>query len=108
MTEKLNLMQITSFTTFGLLYRATRDGFNTNIFHSRCNNRIGTLVVYRSNLNSVFGGYTTALWNPISSYRTDQSAFLFSLRRRGIANRERFNVTSSSNAIYTSSSNVLF
>lgn len=97
-------MTLTGFTTFSLLYRATRDGFGAHTFHQRCDNKLGTLTIYRNNLNSVFGGYTGQQWNHIGSYRTDATAYLVSLRRRGISNSEKFTVSSSTNAIYCLSS----
>jgi hypothetical protein len=93
-------MTLSGFSTFNLLYRATRDGFDAHTFHRLCDNRLGTLTIYRNNLNSVFGGYTAQQWNHIGSYRTDATAYLVSLRRRGVSNSERFNVASSSWAIY--------
>jgi hypothetical protein len=102
-SEKSNLINIGSFKSFSLLYRATRDGFFMNIFHRLCDNRVQTVSVIRSHMNSVFGGYTAQTWNG-NGYKTDTTAFLFSLRRRGVTNSERFNVTSSSWAIYAQTS----
>jgi hypothetical protein len=102
--EKSALVSLGSnggFKSFNLLYRATRDGFFSNIFHQKCDNKAHTVVVVKSDLNSVFGGYTAALWNPINSYVSDSTAFLFSLRRRGFNSTEKFAVSSSSYAIYT-------
>jgi hypothetical protein len=102
--EKFNLISLTNLKGLTLCFRGTQHGFSSIIFHRNCDNLIGTLTIYRSNLNSVFGGFTTATWNSANSYKSDSNAYLFSLRRRGFPNNERFNVTSPTNAIYTANS----
>lgn len=96
---------IGGFTSFTLLYRATRDGFFGNIFHQKCDSKSPTVVLIKSNLNSVFGGYTAALWNPSSGYKQDSTAFIFSLRRRGFNSTEKFPILSPNHAINTPTSN---
>jgi hypothetical protein len=44
-----------------------------------------TVSIIRTNTNSVFGGFTRALWNQ-SGRVSDFNTFLFSLRRNGNAN----------------------
>lgn len=92
------------FKSFILLYRATRDGFFGNTFHSKCDSKSPTVILIKSNLNSVFGGYTAALWNP-SGYKYDATAFLYSLRRRGFNSTEKFPIQSPSYALYVPSAN---
>ena len=54
---------------YKLLYRATRDGNNTQIFHKKCDNIMGTLIIIKTAKGMRFGGYTEKKWcNP--SYRT--------------------------------------
>ncbi|CAM4790217.1 unnamed protein product [Rotaria magnacalcarata] len=62
-----------------LIYKATRDGFDANAFHSRCNNKGPTMTIIQSNNNCLFGGYTTIPWTSDNSYRSDTTAFLFTL-----------------------------
>lgn len=44
-----------------LLYRASRDGFAAECFHSRCDNKGPTLTIVKSGKN-VFGGFTEQSW----------------------------------------------
>ncbi|XP_022808126.1 uncharacterized protein LOC111345115 [Stylophora pistillata] len=44
-----------------LLYRASRNGWNSSNFHSCCDNKGPTVTVVKSG-NYVFGGYTEQLW----------------------------------------------
>jgi hypothetical protein len=79
MQQLKTLLNITQNQTFNMIYQATRDGFNSNIFHSKCDGVLGTLTVIKSNSNSnIFGGYTQANWGGYS-YQNDTNAFLFSL-----------------------------
>ena len=49
-------------STFRLLYRASRDGWDSSSFHSICDNKGPTLTVARSEDN-IFGGYTEKSWD---------------------------------------------
>ena len=49
-------------STFVLLYRASRDGWNSSYFHSICGNKGPTLTVVRSG-DYIFGGYTEKSWD---------------------------------------------
>ncbi len=43
-----------------LLYRATRDGFNGEVFHSKCDGKGNTITIIKNNLNYVFGDYVSS------------------------------------------------
>ena len=45
----------------GLLYRASRDGFAAECFHSRCDNNGPTVTIVKSG-EYIFGGFTTQSW----------------------------------------------
>ena len=62
-----------------LLYKATRDGFDANAFHNRCNNQGATITIIRSNNGYLFGGYASVPWTSSGSYMADDKAFLFTL-----------------------------
>jgi hypothetical protein len=81
--KKLNeLCEFASDQKWTLLYRATEHGFSGENFHAKCDNKRNTLTVIRSLNHYVFGGYTEQLWNPSNGYKTDNSAFVFSLMNR--------------------------
>ena len=100
-SENSYLDSITKPTKVTLLYRATTDGFASTFFHSKCDGKANTVSIVKTNSNFVFGGYTAAMWsNPGSTiFSTDSTAFIFSLRRNGISNSEKFNVKDTSKAI---------
>jgi hypothetical protein len=62
-----------------LLYKASRDGFDVNVFHNRCNNNGATMTIIQSNNNYLFGGYTSVAWASSNQYAVDSNAFLFTL-----------------------------
>jgi hypothetical protein len=51
------------------------------------------VTIIKTISNSVFGGFTSALWKFDHDYGLDAYAFIFSLRRSGNSNKERFNIT---------------
>lgn len=62
-----------------LLYRGTRDGFSSAKFHELCDDQGSTVVIIKSEVGFVFGGYTSISWIPNAQYLADDKTFLFSL-----------------------------
>ncbi len=75
------LQALTSLTkkSFHLLWRGSRDGFDGKVFHSLCDGKPNTLTVIKSENGCIFGGYTSEPWSSDEGFRTDSSAFLYSL-----------------------------
>ena len=67
-----------------LLYRASIDGFESNIFHNKCDNIEGTLIFVENNRGMQFGGFTMATWDGIYIAKKDDNAFCFSISLRKI------------------------
>ena len=71
---------------FKLIFRLTRDGFNCSDFHRCCDNKGETLLLFKTDKNYKFGGYTPLNWvSPPSSGEVnnpnDNATFLFSLNK---------------------------
>ena len=62
-----------------LLYRASRDGWQGQDFHSRCDSKGATVTVIKCTGGFVFGGYADVPWHSGNSYSQSAQAFLFSL-----------------------------
>jgi hypothetical protein len=63
-----------------LLYRASRDGFKAENFHSKCDNIPKTLTIIKvKDKPHIFGGYTEATWEGNDICKEDPNAFIFSL-----------------------------
>lgn len=64
-----------------LLYRASRDGFRSSDFHSRCDNKGPTLCLFRSakDPEKTFGGFAAKSWQEGLSFKGSKESFLFSV-----------------------------
>ncbi len=87
-----------------LLYRATTDGFDSKVFHMKCDGKANTITIIKNNFNYVFGGYTSATWDDgskgrFSAFKTDPHAFIFSLRRKGVSKNDMYMIRKSQEAI---------
>ena len=102
--ESLSLVEISKSKQGNLLYRATRDGFTAQAFHSRCDGKTNTITIIKNNLNYVFGGYSSESWDSSSRHIYDPKAFLFSLRRDGKSYNDKFTIKNSEYALYGLSS----
>ena len=61
-----------------LIYKASRDGFDANAFHTHCNNQGPTMTIVQSNNGYLFGGYTGLAWTSDGTYKNDTTAFVYS------------------------------
>jgi hypothetical protein len=83
MSELLNLCEFSPRDKWSLLYRATRDGFGSSVFHSRCDGHSNTLTIFKAKHSRfIFGGFTTTDWDSTSEYKLDPNAFVFSLTNK--------------------------
>jgi hypothetical protein len=84
--QPMGLIKLCEFNTndrFNLLYRASRDGFGANNFHSKCDGKANTLAIIKTMGNSyIFGAFTQASWDSSNQYKSDANAFLFSLTNK--------------------------
>ena len=81
--ELINLCEFSPNDKWSLLYRATRDGFGSDDFHSKCDGHSNTLTILKAkNSSYIFGGFTTVSWESKNIYKSDPNAFIFSLTNR--------------------------
>jgi hypothetical protein len=64
---------------FRLLYKATRDGWSTKEFHTRCDGQGPSITVVRLNTGHIFGGFTSGSWKSAGGMFLDPDSFLFSI-----------------------------
>ena len=73
--------------TFHLLYSVKKDGDQTLNFHQLCDNHKNTLILIKTNLNVIFGGFARKYWNSLELGRKrDIKSFLFSVDKQRIYN----------------------
>ena len=62
-----------------LVYQASRDGFDADVFHSLCDQRKNNLTIIKSTNGNIFGGFSEMEWNSTNREYYDPNAFVFSL-----------------------------
>ncbi|RIB21069.1 hypothetical protein C2G38_2034689 [Gigaspora rosea] len=68
---------------FKLLIRGSRDGFDSQTFHQRCDNQGPTFVVMKVAASSeIIGGYNPIRWQTGSGHLETRDSFLFSFGNR--------------------------
>ena len=80
--ELIKLCEFSPNDKWSLLYRATRDGFGSSDFHSRCNGHSNTLTIFKAKGSGfIFGGFSSVEWEPYArgGFKSDPNAFIFSL-----------------------------
>ncbi len=77
--ELIDLCGFSQQLNWKLLYRASEEGFNGGVFHSKCNFIKPTITIIKTTDNFVFGGYTSKAWESNNQYVKDDNAFIFSL-----------------------------
>lgn len=104
--QQRSLLDLCGFSSgnFKLIYRGSRDGFGSNVFHSLCDQKPQTLVLIRSTNNYIFGGYTEQDWSGNNVNKTDPKAFVFSLVN-ATNKPQKFSCTNINNAVYCNPSN---
>ena len=66
--------------SFTLLWRGSRDGFESTKFHSLCDEKPNTLTVAETTTECIFGGYTSLPWTLNGSWKADNEAYIFTLK----------------------------
>ena len=91
---------------FEILFKVSRDGCDATEFHRLCDNKGATVTILYNKEGSVFGGYTSQSWDSSENYISDDTAFLFQLRRNSITRQQKFPIKPEKavHAIYCESS----
>jgi hypothetical protein len=77
--DLITLCDIPINNKWNLIYRASKDGFGANDFHSKCDKQPNTLIIIKSEHGNIFGGYTEQDWTSINNAKTDNNSYIFSL-----------------------------
>ena len=64
-----------------LLYKATRDGDDAEIFHAKVGDTRNNITLIKTSQGVRFGGYTSQSWDGVNIFKPDDSAFVFSLTK---------------------------
>jgi cytoskeletal protein CcmA (bactofilin family) len=58
---------------FTLLYRGSRDGFASSVFHTKCDNQGSTFLVFKSDGGYIATAYVNISWDVSNNYKTATS-----------------------------------
>ena len=73
------LYEWTGYKKMELIYRGTRDGSESNIFHNKCDNKGPTICLCKNEKGNIFGGYASISWSSDNNYHSANGSFLFTL-----------------------------
>ena len=84
-----------SIRNFELLIRGSKDGFTSNDFHNKCDNKNFTMAFIETTDGRRFGGFTEEYWDQSDKWKTAPKSFIFSLD-----NKEIYYLREGKNAIH--------
>ncbi|KAL9650328.1 hypothetical protein ABK040_014982 [Willaertia magna] len=96
--------QVTKGKIWTLGFKATKDGFDSNTFHQRCDHKGPTILVCRTSEGYIFGGYNSMEWNSNNQWLKASDTFLFSLVNPYNDGPRKLKVKNPQRAIYCHSS----
>ena len=67
------------YSKYELLYRGTRDGDSSEVFHEKCDNKGPTICLYKNNSGNIFGGYSSISWKKDDGTCSAKDSFIFTL-----------------------------
>jgi len=67
------------YSKLDLLYRGTRDGSSSEVFHEKCDNKGPTLCLYKNEFGNIFGGYASISWKNQGGTQSAKDSFIFTL-----------------------------
>ena len=80
--EKIEMIR--SQPCFKLIYRASEDGYSTETFHKRCDNRGASLIIANTNVG-IIGGFTIKAWDSSTTVAdVDPKSFIFEIKNHKV------------------------
>ena len=98
------LYEWSGYKKMELLYRGTRDGSTSYIFHNKCDNQGPTICLYKNDKGNIFGGYTSIPWTNNGNFHSDTESFLFTLTNIHETEPTKFPISDSNYSVYHNSS----
>ena len=83
-----------------LIYRGTRDGSASDIFHKKCDNQGPKICLYKNEKNHIFGGYASISWTNSGGKKSAKESFLFTLTNIHDIKPTKFENSSFDNSVY--------
>jgi hypothetical protein len=93
------LLQYSSKIQLTKIYK-TIDGWTADQIHAKIDGQAPTITIVKTTKNKIFGGFTTMPWDKTSGYKSDTSAFTFSV---DLCSKYPVNPANPANAIHCTS-----
>ena len=85
---------------YELLFRASRDGFQAEKFHEKCDGKSYTITFVITSIGRRFGGFTDQVWNKSNNYIGGSNGFIFSLDNKEIYYNKNSSYNINANSSY--------
>ena len=82
-----------------LLYRGTRDGDSSDIFHQKCDNQGPTICLFKND-KCIFGGYASISWTNSGNTKSAPNSFLFTLLNIYKTPPTKFDLSNENNGVF--------
>ena len=94
------IIEWTGCKKYELLYRGTKDGSKSEIFHNKCDNKGPTLCLYENERGNIFGGYASVSWKNEGNSILAPESFIFTLTNNCQIPPTKFNPKINKNNLY--------
>ena len=94
------IIEWTGCKKYELLYRGTKDGSKSEIFHNKCDNKGPTLCLYENERGNIFGGYASVSWKNEGNSILAPESFIFTLTNNCEIPPTKFNPKINKNNLY--------
>ena len=76
-----------------LLYRASKDGYESYNFHQKCDGKKFTVILIVTDKYKIFGGFTELEWDSNDSFKSGGRGFIFSINNNKIYyNKKKYQI----------------
>ena len=93
------ILEWSGYKRMELIYRGSRDGTTSNIFHNKCDNKGPTIILFKNDKGNIYGGYCPISWNNNGDWQSVPEAFIFTLTNIYNIEPTKFNRTNDKNGI---------
>ena len=95
------IIEWTGCNKLELLYRGTKDGSKSEIFHKKCDNKGPTVCLYKNEKGNIFGGYASISWTSEGDGpHSAPESFIFTLRNNYEIPPTKFNNSKTDKSVY--------
>jgi len=94
------ILEWSGYKKMELIYRGSRDGTTSNIFHNKCDNKGPTIILFKNNKGNIYGGYCPISWIYNGEWQSVPEAFIFTLTNIYNIEPTKFNRTNDQYGIY--------